>query len=96
MTQPIFVLFGTPGALPVGEDAAAPTVRWEDICHGQKGREFIFINHETGRSPSRWTFAENKRPFIVYRRSGRSISRGRLGASSTLAGALKIAARWAA
>lgn len=79
--RPIFVLARTPGA---GNDA----VEWTDICNGKRGRRFLFINHEPGRSPSRWTYAENKRPFIVYTQDWY-----RLGASSTLAGALKIAQR---
>lgn len=86
--RPIFVLDCVPGALPRGEPAAHPTVAWEDICHGQRGTKFLFINHEPSRSPSRWTFAQNKRPFIVQDRYW-----NRIGASSTLAGALKIAKR---
>ena len=81
----IFVLQGTPSA---GE---VPLVNWLDICHGQQGREFVFVMHQRGRSPSRWTYAENKRPFIVYTRRWH-----KLGASSTLEGALKIAKREAA
>lgn len=48
----------------------------------------MFIMHEESRIRSRWTYAENKRPFIVYTRKW-----NRLGASKTLKGALKIAAR---
>ena len=88
MPRPIFVLNCAPGALPVGEQADAPTAAWEDICHGQKGKAFLFINHEPSRSPSRWAYADNKRPFIVYTRNWT-----RMGASSTLVGALKIARR---
>lgn len=77
---PVFVLTGTPGA--------QNPVNWEDICHGQRGRRFLFIHHEPSRSPSRWTYAENKRPFIVYTRQWH-----RAGASSTLDGALRIANR---
>jgi hypothetical protein len=79
-TLPIFVLDRTPGA----DEAVA----WESICHGQRGKRFIFINHEPARCPSRWTHAENKRPFIVYTRDWH-----KLGASCTLDGALKIARR---
>lgn len=78
--RPIFVLARTPGA--------TETVEWTDICHGQKGKRFLFINHEPDRSPSRWTFAANKRPFIVYTQGW-----DKVGASSTLQGALKIARR---
>jgi hypothetical protein len=45
MNLPIFVLSNVPGA--------TDGIRWEDICHGQKGRKFIFINHETIRHTSR-------------------------------------------
>lgn len=79
--RPVFILARTPGA---PEDS--PT--WEDICHGQRGKNFLFISHEPARSPSRWTYADNKRPFIVYTRQWH-----KLGASSTLAGAVKIANR---
>lgn len=78
--RPVFVLACTPGE--------ADKVAWQDICHGQKGKDFVFINHEPSRSPSRWTHAENKRPFIVYTRRWH-----RLGCSASLAGALKIARR---
>lgn len=81
MSRPVFVLAQTPGA-----PADAPA--WEDICHGQRGKDFLFINHEPSRSPSRWTYAENKRPFIVYTRRWT-----KLGASSSLSGAMKIAQR---
>lgn len=82
-TLPVFVLANTPGAEEV--------VAWTDICQGQRGKRFLFINHEPSRNPSRWTYAENKRPFIVYTQNW-----CRLGASSTLAGAQKIAAKNAA
>jgi hypothetical protein len=78
--RPVFVLARTPGAVD--------TVEWTDICHGQQGKRFLFISHEPARSPSRWTYAENKRPFIVYTQHWH-----RVGASSTLDGALKIARR---
>jgi hypothetical protein len=77
---PIFVLARTPGA--------TETVEWTSICQGQKGKDFVFVQHEPSRSPSRWTYAENKRPFVVYTRRWH-----KLGASSTLEGALKIAKR---
>jgi hypothetical protein len=85
MNRKIFVLKGTPDA------GDFPVIDWLDICHGQHGRDFVFIHHEAGRSPSRWTYAENKRPFIVYTRRWH-----KLGASATLEGALKIAKREAA
>ena len=88
MPRPIFVLeyAAKTGGDPIPADVAV--VAWEDICHGQRGKEFVFIHHSPSRSPSRWTYAENKRPFIVYTRQW-----SKLGASSTLAGALKIAKR---
>lgn len=79
-TRPIFVLAEVPGA--------TDPVRWTDICHGQRGKRFLFINYEPHRNPSRWTYAENKRPFIVYTSGWH-----KLGASTTLAGALRIAQR---
>lgn len=85
---PIFVL---DHAAKVGGDPipnGIGVVAWTDICHGQKGKQFLFVDHQPSRSPSRWTYAENKRPFIVYTRHW-----GKLGASSTLAGAMKIALR---
>ena len=88
MPKKIFILARTPGAPAVGEPSDTPTKEWTDICHGQCGKDFIFINYEPNRSPSRWTYAENKRPFIVYTREWY-----KLGASSTLRGALKIARR---
>lgn len=78
--RPVFVLDTVPGA----KDA----VRWQDICYGQKGKQFLFIEHERSRSPSRWTYVENKRPFVVYTQNWHRVS-----ASSTLEGALKIAKR---
>ena len=80
---PIFVVRPMP-------DAPPDAVHWTDICHGQRGRKFIFINHEASRNKSRWVPIDNKRPLIVYDRRW-----NKLGASSTLAGALKIAQRFA-
>jgi hypothetical protein len=87
-TRPVFVLDHTAkvGGDPIPADVGV--VAWTDICHGQRGKDFLFISHDPSRSPSRWTYAENKRPFIVYTRHW-----FKLGASSTLAGALKIAKR---
>lgn len=80
--RPIFILARTPTA------ETEETVEWTEICHGQRGKKFLFINYEPHRNPSRWTFAENKRPFIVY-----TSGWYKLGASSTLEGAKKIAER---
>ena len=81
MAKPIFILERVPGA--------TNTVAWTDICYGQRGKDFIFINHVPHRSPSRWTLVDNKRPFVVYTRRW-----DKLGASATLEGALKIAKRF--
>ena len=86
--RPIFVLdhAAKVGGDPIPE--GIDVVAWEGICHGQKGKDFLFISHDPSRSPSRWTYTENKRPFIVCTRRWVKV-----GASSTLAGAMKIARR---
>lgn len=97
MTTPIFILdiaLRNVGLQPADLAAVglkhddAPIVDWTSICHGQRGKLFFTINHEAGRSPSRWTYVANKRPWIVSDRWGT-----KYGASSTLDGALKIARR---
>lgn len=76
----IFILSCTPGA--------TDTIKWTDICHGQRGKDFLFIKHEAIRHTSRWSYADNKRPFIVRDRNW-----FKWGASSTLEGAFAIAKR---
>lgn len=86
MPRPIFILrcSGAPDGAP------APVVDWTEICHGQKGKDFIFIDHDPFRELSRWTHTERKRPWIVRTRNWHQ-----LGAASTLDGAYCIAARHA-
>lgn len=87
MSRPVFILARTPGADHL-KHQQIKVVEWTDICHGQLGKEFILIDHQPSRCPSRWTHAKNKRPFVVASRG-----RYRLSASSTLEGAVKIAIR---
>ncbi len=87
MTLPIFILHNVPGA--TGHPYAR---KWEDICHGQQGKKFLLIAHRPHRSPSRHTYAENKRPFRVEMK-GRGFDDMNCGQAESLAGALKIAAR---
>lgn len=88
MPRPIFVMqyAAKVGGDPIPSDVAV--VAWEEICHGQRGKDFLHIDYSASRNPSRWTYAKNKRPFIVYTRHWTKV-----GASKTLAGALKIARR---
>ena len=79
---PIFILNTTPGA-PEG----AP--HWTEICHGQKGKDFLFIHHQPHRHTSRWHHVDAKRPFVVHKRNWLKV-----GQSSTLDGAVKIAKRY--
>jgi len=63
--------------------------KWADFCHNRAG--FVFIIYEAGPAPNRWGYApnrQNKRPFIVYDKRW-----SKLGASSTLKGAMTIANR---
>lgn len=83
---PVYVLAGTPGALPVGHPADIPTVEWTSICHDRKRQRFLLIDYDRVRYTSRWQVATNKRPFVV-----RDAWHNRVTASSTLAGAIKAA-----
>jgi hypothetical protein len=82
--RPVFVLARTPAA----ERVRCPVVEWTDICHGQRGRRFLFITHQPYRDTSRWTSTTNKRPFFVYTHNWLKV-----GCSSTLEGAMRIAER---
>jgi hypothetical protein len=99
MSTPVFILSdavkaASLSALERGHaHRGARHFEWTDICHGQHGKTFVFVTHEPSRSPSRWTYADNKRPFIVYLTSGCSIAWSKQGSSSTLNGALEIAKR---
>lgn len=62
MARPVFILYDVPGC----EKYPELVREWTAFCHGQEGKKFYFILHEPSRMPSRWTYAERKRPFIVY------------------------------
>lgn len=94
--RPIFILdstirlineaAGSDQIIPASE--SLPVVAWTDICHGQKGKNFLFIDYAPWRDTSRWTGVEAKRPYIVYDKHW-----NKLGCSSKLSGAIKIARR---
>ena len=81
-----FVLSRTPGC----EQSDLPVVDWEDICHGQRGRRFVFIRHEPFRQVSRHTHADRKRPFILTTRDWSEVS-----SHKTLAAAVRAAKAYA-
>lgn len=83
----IFILAGTPGADPTDPRV----VEWTAICH--RKADLICISHRPHVDTSRWTHKPRKRAFIVELRAySRMHYMAPLGASATLAGALKIAA----
>lgn len=86
MARPVFILLDVPGR----EKYPELVREWTAICHGQEGARFYFISHEPSRMPSRWTYAERKRPFIVYDRNW-----FRWSAHETLDAAVKSARRLA-
>ena len=70
-------------------------VAWETICHGQRGRRFVWVRHLVFRRTSRHTSEYRARPWLVsIYRTGRGWSYGET-ASATFAGALKLAKRLA-
>ena len=84
---------GPRAVLPPGEGEAA---QWGDVCNGKGGSRFVWVMCLPGRSPSRWTYAENLRPWAVYVVTRRGGLGGKVTSSGTLAGALKLAKRLAA
>jgi hypothetical protein len=85
---PVFVLASTLRISGVAAPDGADVAEWEDVCHGQRSKKFLLVDYQSSISPSRWTYRERKRKFIV-------LDQGwfQLGASATLEGALKIAQR---
>jgi len=71
---------GTANDMPVRE--------WTTIC---RGPSFLWVRHDETRPTSRWNLVTRKRPFLVlFHRRGHTGSTD-VGASATLAGAIKIA-----
>jgi hypothetical protein len=84
MTQ-IYILAEVARNLGITTNAVegVPVRKWEDVCH-EKG--FIFIRHDEQRMVGKHGLVDRKLPFMVCSRG-----RDQIGASRTLAGAIKIA-----
>lgn len=64
MSIPVFILEGSAryaDEIPGGVEV----VNWLDICHGQRGKRFLLIDHQPRRDVSRWVSVENKRKWHV-------------------------------
>jgi hypothetical protein len=78
------------------EVVAAPAVsmRWEEICHGQRGRRFVWIRHLAFRNTGSGRGATPRlRPWVVGVYSVGRLFSHREASSATLAGAIKLAKR---
>jgi hypothetical protein len=78
--------------VPLTDEQSALVRDWMEFCRDTRYRRVaMIVDHESTRELSRWTTARRARPFVVKFADTLNIA----GASATLAGALKIAQRWA-
>jgi hypothetical protein len=80
IVKPVYVLAGTPGA--------TDTVAWTDICHG---KDFVYVDYQPVRWPSRWATVVNKRPFFVHLRGPKGLSSFQQSSHRTLVAAIRAA-----